>query len=390
VQLLVLNAGSSSVKYALFETGSWQRLAAGAAEGIGSGAGRLRHGSGAGGSAEAGPFADHSAALRAIFARLGGVRPEAVGHRVVHGGGGFTAATPVDQEVQAAIEALVELAPLHNPLGLATLEAARAEWPEAVQVAVFDTAFHHTLPPAAAEYPLPAELRRRYKLRRFGFHGISHHYVAHEFARRLDRPLAELNLITLHLGHGASACAIRGGRSVDTSMGMTPLEGLMMATRSGDLDPALPLLLQQRTGMDAAAVERLLNRESGLRGVCGSGDMREVVARAETGEAEATRALEMYAYRVRKYVGAYLAVLGRVDAVIFTGGVGEHAAPLRDRVLAGLEPLGLRVDRERNEALPAGGGSIGRPAAPVALWVVPTDEELAIARESAAVLEQAV
>lgn len=368
--ILVLNSGSSTVKYRLLDPADPAAGRGGMVERIG----------------EPGGVADHTTAVREI---LDGLRstPEpvdAVGHRVVHGGARFVRPTRLDDAAVDAIRALIPLAPLHNPGALAGIEAARRVLGSVPHVAMFDTAFHADLPAAAATYALDAEVAARHGIRRYGFHGISHEYVAGRAAALLGRPLAELNLVVLHLGNGASACAVRGGRSVETSMGFTPLEGLVMGTRSGDLDPAVPGFLQ-RAGLAGDEVDGLLQHRSGLAGLCGDNDMRSVLARRADGDEAAALAFDVYCHRIRKYVGAYHAVLGRLDAVVFTAGVGEHAAPVRAACLAGLDTWGIAVCAQRN-----GSGSGERLISPdgarVAVCVVPTNEEFAIARAVARLL----
>jgi len=364
--ILVVNAGSSSVKYRLFDGAS--SVAGGIVERVGE------PGSG---------VPDHEAALRRIAAELdlASVPLEALGHRVVHGGTRFVAPTIVDDEVLAGIRALVPLAPLHNPANVAGIEVARALRPDVPHVAVFDTAFHATLPPAAATYALDAEVAARHGIRRYGFHGTSHPYVSRRTAALLGRPVEELHTIVLHLGNGASATAVAGGRSVETSMGLTPLEGLVMGTRTGDIDPAVVFHLA-RAGLSLARIEDLFEHHGGLRGLCGDNDLRAVQARAAAGDAAAILALDVYCHRIRKYVGAYHAVLGRLDAIAFTAGVGEHSALVRERSLAGLETLGIAVDPARNKD-GTGERVISPDTGPVRVCVVPTDEERAIAEETA-------
>jgi acetate kinase len=289
----------------------------------------------------------------------------------------------------AAIRALMALAPLHNPANLLGIEVCLELIPTVPQVAVFDTAFHQTMPPHAFRYALPESLYTEHAVRRYGFHGTSHAYVAKRAAQHLGLSLDRLNLITLHLGNGASAAAIQNGRCVDTSMGMTPLEGLVMGTRCGDLDPALGFYIGRATGLDPAAVETLLNKESGLKGLCGANDMREVLKRMDAGDAPARLAFEVYCYRIRKYLGAYCAVLGRVDAIVFTAGVGENAPAVRARACAGLDPLGIRLDTSRNDAASAEIEEIQQKNSVVKLLVIRTNEELEIAEQTRAVLAAA-
>jgi acetate kinase len=394
---LVINCGSSSLKYRLFDMADATVLAAGLVERIGEGVASLHHRArgrdGRQTSLERDmAIADHRAALAVVedllatasvidLACLG-----AIGHRVVHGGEAFQAPVQIDADVLAAIRRLVPLAPLHNPANLLGIEICLERFPRVPQVAVFDTAFHQGMPAHAYRYALPSALYTERHVRRYGFHGTSHAYVARQAAALLGRPLAELRLVSLHLGNGASAAAIAGGRSIDTSMGMTPLEGLVMGTRSGDIDPALVFYIARATGLGYDAIEDLLNRASGLRGLCGSNDMREVLRRRDAGDPEARLALEIYCYRIKKYLGAYWAALGGLDAVIFTAGIGEHAPAVRADICAGLEGLGLHLDAARNEAARGVLMEVSAPTSPVRILVVPTDEELEIARQTAALV----
>ena len=364
--ILVLNSGSSSIKYRVVDTAEPDRGHSGLIERIGS------------------DVPNHHAALRQVFAELRVDKSalDAIGHRVVHGGSLFTQPTLIDDEVVRAIRDLIVLAPLHNPGAVAGITAARAALPGLPQVAVFDTAFHAGLPATAATYAIDAGVARKHGIRRYGFHGISHRYVAGRTALLLDRPLEQLNLIVLHLGNGASATAVHSGRSVDTSMGFTPLEGLVMGTRSGDLDPAILTHLQRTAGFSVEDVDELVQQRSGLAGLCDESDMRGVLTAREAGDERAALAIAVYCYRIRKYVGAYHAVLGRLDAIAFTAGVGEHAAPIRTESLAGLEPWGISVDPARN-ATGTSARIISPPGARVAVCIVPTDEELAIAEDVA-------
>ncbi len=366
-RILVLNSGSSSVKYRLYDGDDV--LDKGTVERIGEPGG--------------GP-ADHESAVREIIGRLDLTGLTGVGHRVVHGGRKFSAPVRIDDAVVAAIEDLVPLAPLHNAANLAGIRVAREALPDVPQVAVFDTAFHHTLPEAAATYAIDKAIAERYGVRRYGFHGTSHAYVSRRVADLLDRPYDQLNTITLHLGNGASACAVQGGRSVATSMGMSPLEGLVMGTRSGDLDPTVIFHLRREGGMVVDDIDDLLNHRSGLLGLTGVNDMREVLARRDAGDPDATLAFDVYCRRITGYVGAYYALLGRVDAIAFTAGVGEHAAPVRAASLAGLERLGVAVDPARNDG--HGDRLVSPDDAEVAVLVVGTDEEREIARETREVL----
>ncbi|ROS61724.1 acetate kinase [Frigoribacterium sp. PhB160] len=392
--VLVVNSGSSSFKYQLIELDGETTLASGLVERIGEAVGSARHRNHVTGdetSNDSAAIADHGAGFEVMLAAFRAQGPSfdeyppiAVGHRVVHGGEEFDRATVVTSEVEAAIDRLSALAPLHNPANLQGIRAAREAFPDVLHVAVFDTAFHQTLAPAAYTYAIDAELAKKHQVRRYGFHGTSHKYVSEKTAEFLGRPLAELKTIVLHLGNGASAAAIDGGRSIDTSMGMTPLEGLVMGTRSGDIDPAAVFHLHREAGLGFDELETLLNKGSGLLGLTGSGDMRDVQDSASRGDAVSEAALAVYRHRIRHYVGAYVAQLGGLDAVVFTAGVGENNALLRRRTLAGLEVLGIRVDDDRNELASRAARFISPEGAPVAVLVVPTDEELEIARQAAA------
>jgi acetate kinase len=367
LSVLVLNCGSSSLKYQLVDVDGPARPASGIVERVG----------------EPGGVADHEAAMASVLRTLdvGGV--DVVAHRVVHGGSRFADPVVIDDEVLAEVRALSDLAPLHNPINVMGIEVARRALPGIPHVAVFDTAFHQTLPPHAYTYAVPQDWAGRHGVRRYGFHGTSHAFVARAAARFLGREPADVNLIVLHLGNGASATAIERGRSIDTSMGLTPLEGLVMGTRSGDVDPALVAHLRRTAGLEVDEIDRLLNSGSGLKGLAGASDLREVHARAEAGDEAAARALDVYCYRIRKYVGAYLAVLGRTDAVVFTAGVGENDPIVRARSLAGLDRLGIRVDEQRNRAASRDARAISPPGADVAVLVVPTDEEREMAEQAA-------
>ncbi|MFH9982784.1 acetate kinase [Streptomyces sp. NPDC017179] len=394
-RVLVLNSGSSSVKYQLLDMRDATRLAVGLVERIGEQTSRLKHTclTAGAGREQNGPIADHDAALKAVaeeLARdgLGLDSPElaAIGHRVVHGGMFFTEPTVIDSAVLTEIERLIPVAPLHNPANLTGIRTAMALRPDLPQVAVFDTAFHTTMPESAARYAIDTKTADRHRVRRYGFHGTSHAYVSRATAELLGRAPEDVNVIVLHLGNGASASAVRGGRCVDTSMGLTPLEGLVMGTRSGDLDPAVIFHLQRVGGMSMDEVDTLLNKRSGLFGLCGDNDMREIQRRMEEGDGDARLAFEIYIHRLKKYVGAYYAVLGTVDAVAFTAGVGENAAFVREAALAGLEGLGLAVDRDRNAVRGDEARLISPEGGRVAVAVVPTDEEMEIATQTYALV----
>ncbi|MFF2274710.1 acetate/propionate family kinase [Agromyces sp. NPDC058126] len=394
--VLVVNSGSSSLKYQLVDAASGEALASGLVERIGREGGHARHrhegpeNDSLGSTWDASvDVPDHFAAFDVMlegFAAHGPSLeqhpPVAVGHRVVQGGARFFEPTVITPLVKINIDELSSLAPLHNPANLEGIEAAQRAFPDAPHVAVFDTAFHQTMPPAAYTYAIDRDVAAKHRIRRYGFHGTSHRYVSRAAAEFLGRPLEELDQIVLHLGNGASACAVAGGRSVDTSMGMTPLEGLVMGTRSGDLDPAILLHLQRRASLDVDGVDELLNRRSGILGLGGHADMRDLVDAAEAGEERAALALEVYAHRLKAYIGAYLAQLGGVDVISFTAGVGENSAPVRAAALAGLERLGIELDAERNAARSGETRVISTDASPVTVLVVPTDEELEIARQT--------
>lgn len=401
MKVLVFNCGSSTLKFEWLELESARaparKLAHGIFERIGRDNGRYRLETADGHCLEGAASApDHpTAALRTLDwlkASAGGegFRPDAVAHRVVHGGEEISAPAVIDETVMRALERASGLAPLHNPVALATIRAVGARLGGIPSVVVADTAFHQTLPAHARMYAIPPALAARHGIRRYGFHGIGHAWMMERYAELSATAVARLNLITLHLGAGCSAAAIREGRSVETSMGLTPLEGLVMATRSGDLDPAVVTRLQAAEGLAPGEVERILNRESGLLGVSGlSADMRELERAAETGHERAKLAIEMFCHRVRKYVGAYLAALGRADAIIFGAGIGEHDARVRTRICAGLERLGIELDPALNEAASGREARISREGSPVALWVIPVNEELYIARAASRLLPTA-
>ena len=359
---LVLNCGSSSVKYRLFDGPG--TAAKGLIEKIGEADGDV-------------PGFDE--ALQKIMASVDLSGLEVVGHRVVHGGNAFEQPTIIDDEVVATIEALVPLAPLHNPAALAGIAVARKLLPDVPQVAVFDTAFHATIPPEGRLYAIDASLADRWAVRRYGFHGTSHAYAARRTAEVLGLDARQANIITLHLGNGASACAVQGGRSVATSMGMSPQGGLVMGTRSGDIDPTVVFHLHRVAGLPIEEIENSLTRFAGLQGLTGDNDMRTVQRRWAAGDPAAVLAFDLYCRRIKEYVGAYLAVLGHLDAITFTAGVGEHSPEVRARSLAGLAGLGIKVDPRRNEN---GDPLISPDTASVAVCVIAADEELEIANQS--------
>jgi acetate kinase len=369
-KVLVLNAGSSSLKYQVIAVPDGARFLRGHVEEIADG--------------EFGPALDH------VVQEIdhAGIAPlAAVGHRVVHGGPRHTTPELVNDVLLESIDDLARLAPLHNPPAAAGIRRAQEAFEGLPQVAVFDTAYFSALPEAAATYALDAALTREEGIRRYGMHGTSHQYVASEAAAFLDVDIAELKLILLHLGNGSSAAAIRGGRPVDTSMGLTPLEGLVMGSRGGDVDPGVLTHLLRHAGLDVDALDDLLNHRSGMRGLTGSSDLRDVLSAAQAGDRRAGLALDVYCHRLRKYVGAYLAVLGGADALVFTAGVGENMPHIRELALSGLEGLGIVLDSERNLSSSEVSRLISTDESRVKVLVIPTDEELAIARQVADVLE---
>jgi len=314
---------------------------------------------------------------------------DAVGHRIVHGGEAFKEPTLVNEEVIETIRSLIPLAPLHNPANLEGLEVLHNTYPNLPQVAVFDTAFHQSMPEHAYTYPIPYTLSKKSNIRRYGFHGTSHAYVAKEAAKMLHRELSSVNLVTLHLGNGASVTAIQNGQSIDTSMGLTPLEGLMMGTRSGDIDPAIIPYLVHNSEMDIDDIDKMLNKESGLKGICGTNDMREVIDRERQNDALSILALKMYTYRIKKYIGAYTVALGHVDAIVFTGGIGEHASRVREMVCEGLvESIGLEMDSEQNRSASTDNREIQSAKSKIKLFIIPTNEELEIVLQTEKTIEE--
>ncbi len=401
--VLVLNVGSSSLRFQLIATDSTAiaesrdlRLARGHVDRIGGEAILTLEAAGRAPTKTAVKIRDHTHAVEHIIAWLTGGDSGvpvttvgeigAVGHRVVHGGERFSESTLVTDKVWRELEELIELAPLHNPHNLRGITAARRALGSGVpQVAVFDTAFHHTLPETAYVYAIPYQLYRRYRVRRYGFHGTSHRYIAHRYRQLTGRSREDTRIITVHLGNGASACAIVGGASIDTSMGFTPLEGLVMGTRSGDLDPAILDFIAEKEGLSGREVDSMLNKQSGLLGISGlTGDMRELLAEeAETGDRRARLAIDLFCYRVKKYLGAYLAAMNGADAIVFAGGVGENSPEIRARICSGLNWMGAAVDIPRNVALiDRAEGRFDADGSRLQLWVIPTDEELLIARDT--------
>jgi acetate kinase len=407
MKILVINSGSSSIKYQLFDGGKMIPMASGLVEKIGELSSRIKH------SAIAIPqsttrtledlqIPDHRTGLSYMVDLLMDVEigvitsPDditAVGHRVVHGGERFSQPTIITGEVLETIETLIPLAPLHNPANLSGIQVAQELFPAATQVAVFDTAFHQTMPAEAYRYAVPNALYEEHGVRVYGFHGTSHLYVTKQAIAYLDKPAADTNLITTHLGNGCSITAVKGGHSIDTSMGFSPLAGLIMGTRSGDIDPALPYFLGTTLDMSFDEIDRLLNKQSGMLGLTGQNDLRDIEARQENGDPEAQLALEMYAYRIKKYIGAYTAILGHLDALVFTAGVGEKSSVVRDLVCRGLEGLGIHIDPQNNERGAAGpvteiqaAGADGEGDSPVKILIIPTNEELEIANQTKEVI----
>jgi acetate kinase len=375
--VLVINSGSSSLKYAVVEPESGKMVADGIVERIGDG-----------------PVADHGAALQEAFSQLAeSGRPletlglVAVGHRVVHGGPDLYRPTLIDDALTSELEELAPLAPLHNPPAVLGIRVALEALPDLPHIAVFDTAFFHDLPPAAATYAIDRDIAAQWHIRRYGFHGTSHQYVSEQAAAYLDRPLESLNQIVLHLGNGASASAIARGKPVDTSMGLTPLEGLVMGTRSGDIDPGIVSYLSRAAGMSVEDIETMLNKRSGMLGLGGEIDFRVIHKRIESGDAAARLAYDVYIHRLRRYVGGYMAVLGRTDVITFTAGVGENDAAVRHDALSGLTSLGIDIDDRLNENSDRSARRISSQKSATTVLVIPTDEELAIARACLHVIE---
>ncbi|MCQ4120757.1 acetate kinase [Rhodococcus tibetensis] len=384
--VLVLNSGSSSIKFQLIQPDSGESIASGLIERIGEPDGHIVYRHRTGVAERHASIADHRAGLEMVLEVVAEVgRPlreagiVAVGHRLVHGGNVFYEPTIIDDDVVRAISDLSSLAPLHNPANVIGIEVAREVLPDVPHVGVFDTAFFHTLPAAASTYAIDRNIAKEYDIRRYGFHGTSHQYVSSCAARFVGRELSDIDQIVLHLGNGASASAIHGGRAVDTSMGLTPLEGLVMGTRSGDVDPGV-LLHLHRQGLSVDRIDDLLNRQSGLRGLSGVNDFRSLLTLVGEGNTDAALAYDVYVHRLRKYIGAYLVELGGVDVIAFTGGVGENNADVRRDSLAGLERLGMIVDEARNSSDSREARRISSDDSEVDVLVVPTNEELAIAR----------
>ena len=396
MKILVINSGSSSIKFQLLQMDNESVLATGLVERIGEEEGLLKCTFMPGSSDEkvakiAEPIADHKQGMLLAVNLLSeteyGVLSGkddigAVGHRVVHGGEDFHQPAIITDEIMAAIKKNIPLAPLHNPANIDGIHVAQELFPGVPQVAVFDTAFHQTIPPHAYHYALPYELYEKERIRRYGFHGTSHKFVASECAKLMGKPLNELNIISIHLGNGCSMTAIKNGQSIDTSLGLTPLEGLVMGTRSGDVDPAVHAFLARNCGMDIEEIDSMLNKDSGLKGLCGLNDMRDIHDAIKEGNERAKLALDVQTYRNKKYVGAYLAVLGHVDAIIFTAGIGENDEIVRAMTVEGLENFGIAMDLKLNDQRIKKPTLLSAADSRVQIWGIPTNEELAIAREA--------
>jgi len=400
MDILALNCGSSSVKYQLFDWAKKVVVAKGMVERVVIGDSFILHEvPGRETYREDSDCPDHKFAVDLILRTL--TSPEhgvlkditqiaAVGHRVVHGGERFTKSVLIDDTVLEAVTEVQHLAPLHNPPNIAGIEGAMAVLPGVPQIAIFDTAFHQTMPEHAFLYPLPFEWYEKYGVRRYGFHGTSHLYVSKRVAALLGKPAAECNVITMHIGNGVSHCAIKNGVSIDTSMGLTPLEGAMMGTRCGDIDPAIPAFMMQKDNLSAKEIDSILNKKSGVIGITGRfTDRRDVIEHAQAGDRLCALALDIEAYRLKKYIGTYLAVIGQLDAVVFTAGVGEMGAPIRARAIEGLEHIGIILDKERNASAMTRKREtlITTDDSPVKVYVIPTDEELVFTEDVAAILD---
>ena len=401
MNVLVINAGSSSFKYQLIDMDRHHVLCGGLVERIGEAMGRMVHKIAPDSDAEEKitterPFANHVEGMKAVVAAItdpqkGVIKSKdevhAIGHRVVMGGEAIKESVIIDDRIKELIRDNFHLSPLHNPANLAGIEVAEELFPGVPNVGVFDTEFHQTMPEAAYLYPLPYSVYTEYRVRRYGFHGTSHRYVTRKTAEFLGKSVNEVNLITCHLGNGCSMAAVKNGKCVDTTMGTTPRDGLMMGTRCGSIDPAIVPFLVEKMGKSAGEVDMLMNKESGLKGICGLNDMRDIHAACEKGDARAALALDMFVYRIKKYIGAYMAVLGRLDAVVFTAGIGENDDIVRARVCDGLDHLGIALDLDANAVRSSTPRSISKPGTAVPVLIVPTNEELEIALTTARLTE---
>lgn len=393
MKVLVINAGSSSLKYQFFESETGEVLAKGSAERIGLDDSSIIHVRNHEDKVSIDvDLPDHKEAMEQVLAMLTGskygvihsmMEIDAVGHRVVHGGEKFSGSALITPSVKAAIRVCIPLAPLHNPPNLMGIEACEAAMPGVPQVAVFDTAFHQTMRPKAYMYALPYELYEEYRIRRYGFHGTSHRYVAERAAEMLGRPLEELRIVTCHLGNGSSIAAVQYGKCIDTSMGLTPLAGICMGTRCGDIDPAIVTFLMEKEGLDMKGINNIMNKKSGVLGVSGvSSDFRDLEDAASNGNDRARLAMDMFCYQCRKYIGAYAAAMGGIDAVVFTAGIGENNWNIRRDSVAGLEYMGIRIDEAKNDGLRGIQTDLSAPGSTARVLLIPTNEELAIARET--------
>lgn len=394
MKTLVINTGSSSIKYQLFNMPDGEVISSGLIEQIGENMGQVHHTIFRGGQPivhnESAPILNHQAGMTKVAALLTDTNTgvitntnevELVGHRVVHGGEAFAETIEINDDVLKTIDKLSALAPLHNPSNLIGIRMSKKVFTGAKQIAVFDTAYHQTIPDYAFKYAIPEKLYKEHGIRVYGFHGTSHKYVANEAAKALDKPLEETNLITIHLGNGASITAIKNGKSIDTSLGFTTVGGLVMGTRSGDIDPGVIFYLTEEAGIPIADVKNILYKNSGMKGLTGNNDLRKISEDAKNGNPEAKIALEIYAYRIKKYIGAYMAVIGPVDGIVFTAGVGENSPLIRDMSITGLGQCGILLDKEANENV-SGSTLISTPNSTIKIFVIPTNEELEIANQS--------
>ena len=394
MKTLVINTGSSSIKYQLFNMPDGEVISSGLIEQIGENMGQVHHTIFRGGQPivhnESAPILNHQAGMTKVAALLTDTNTgvitntnevELVGHRVVHGGEAFAETIEINDDVLKTIDKLSALAPLHNPSNLIGIRMSKKVFTGAKQIAVFDTSYHQTIPDYAFKYAIPEKLYKEHGIRVYGFHGTSHKYVANEAAKALDKPLEETNLITIHLGNGASITAIKNGKSIDTSLGFTTVGGLVMGTRSGDIDPGVIFYLTEEAGIPIADVKNILYKNSGMKGLTGNNDLRKISEDAKNGNPEAKIALEIYAYRIKKYIGAYMAVIGPVDGIVFTAGVGENSPLIRDMSITGLGQCGILLDKEANENV-SGSTLISTPNSTIKIFVIPTNEELEIANQS--------
>ncbi len=394
MRILVINAGSSSLKYQLFDMKRTCVMTGGVLERIGEKTGSWTHAVIIAGKKEKWTrtleIKDHKSGMHLMADQI--IDPatgviddisniDAIGHRVVQGGESFGSAILIDDAVKKAIQNNNALAPLHNPPNLVGIEMAQQLFAGIPNIAVFDTQFHQTMPPRAFHYALPYDYYSRFKVRKYGFHGTSHKYISHQAAGLLGKEPDQVNLITLHLGNGCSISAVENGRCIDTSMGMTPLAGIMMGTRTGDIDPAIIGYLMKQTGMDIKKLDAILNKESGMKGICGMNDMRDIHKAAARGDQKAALAVEMFCYQIKKHIGAYAAVLGHVDAIILTAGVGENDDIIRAKICENLSCIGIEIDSEKNSQKPSGPFSFHNKDSRVQVWVIPANEELQIAKE---------